>query len=390
MSTRRLSSCPFCGRSCRRVHDRRRREIRDLEHGGRPTVLLWTQRRFVCNHCGKRHMETHSQFEGGLSRRLARRLVQDAQVMPISAVSRRHRVGWHLVMGLLCDWSGLIQTRRRRQKCRVLLIDETSIRKRHRYVTVILNGDTGELLAMFPERSKASLSRFFIEQGPRWCQNVKTVVTDGSHSYRAAIHRYLPRARHVLDRFHAVRWFTGRTDPGTPRTATPPTPRSETGLRTGPVPRPVLSAETKRPSHPCRPTTSPASVRCSSPSQSGLGRLTGALRPVRGQRSPRRPGSPRPFRGPLQQRTDSRVPRHRGHHPQLGRRNPELAPQPPFQRTPRRHQQPNPNPPQNRPRLHKPPKLRRPRTPPNMNPTTNQPDHNPTNSRRANSLRPPG
>ena len=57
VSVRKLSSCPFCGRSCRRVHDRRRREIRDLEHGGRPTVLLWTQRRFVCNHCGKRHME---------------------------------------------------------------------------------------------------------------------------------------------------------------------------------------------------------------------------------------------------------------------------------------------------------------------------------------------
>ena len=101
VSVRKLSSCPFCGRSCRRVHDRRRREIRDLEHGGRPTVLLWTQRRFVCNHCGKRHMETHPQFEGGLTRRLARRLVQDAQVMPIAAVSRRHRVGWHLVMGLV-------------------------------------------------------------------------------------------------------------------------------------------------------------------------------------------------------------------------------------------------------------------------------------------------
>ena len=83
-------------------------------------------------------METHSQFEGGLTRRLARRLVQDAQVMPISAVSRRHRVGWHLVMGLLCDWSGTgPRSRRRKQSCRVLLIDETSIRKRHRYVTVI-------------------------------------------------------------------------------------------------------------------------------------------------------------------------------------------------------------------------------------------------------------
>ena len=73
--------------------------------------------------------------------------------MPISAVARRHRVGWHLVMGLPVTGPGLIQTRRRRQKCRVLLIDETSIRKRHRYVTVVVNGDTGEVLAMFPERS---------------------------------------------------------------------------------------------------------------------------------------------------------------------------------------------------------------------------------------------
>ena len=93
VSVRKLSSCPFCGRSCRRVHDRRRREIRDLEHGGRSTVLWWTQRRFVCGACGKRHMETHPQFEGSITRRLARRLVQDAQVMPIAAVSRRPPCG---------------------------------------------------------------------------------------------------------------------------------------------------------------------------------------------------------------------------------------------------------------------------------------------------------
>ena len=60
---------------------------------------------------------------------------------------------------------------------------------------------------------------------------MNTVVTDGSHSYRAAIHRYLPRARHVLDRFHAVRWFTGRAHSDTQRTATPPTARSGTEQR---------------------------------------------------------------------------------------------------------------------------------------------------------------
>ena len=62
-------------------------------------------------------------------------------------------------MGLVSDWPGLIQDHRRKQSCRVLLIDETSIRKRHRYVTVILNGDTGEMLDMIEGRSKAAAAR---------------------------------------------------------------------------------------------------------------------------------------------------------------------------------------------------------------------------------------
>ena len=121
VATKKLSECPGCGSSCRRVHDRRQRQIRDLEISGRRTVLLWTQRRFVCDECGKRHTETHPQFVGSITRRLARRLVQDAQVMSIQAVSRRHRISWHLIMGLVTDWSSLIGTRRRRRKCRVFL-----------------------------------------------------------------------------------------------------------------------------------------------------------------------------------------------------------------------------------------------------------------------------
>ena len=52
----------------------------------------------------------------------------------------------------------------------------------------------------------------------------------------------------------------------------------------------------------------------------------------------------------------------------LVNRDPRLAPQPPFQRTPRRHQQPHPNPPQNRPRIHQPPQLRRQKPPTGMTP----------------------
>ena len=81
------------------------------------------------------------------------------------------------------------------------------MRKRHRYVTVIVNGDTGRTLAMVEHRSSAALSAFLMQQGHRWCKQVKVVVSDGSRAYKTAIDAHLGHARHVLDRFHVIRWF---------------------------------------------------------------------------------------------------------------------------------------------------------------------------------------
>ncbi len=66
--------------------------------------------------------------------------------MTIRAVVRRHGVGWHTVNALVKAWSQLIVEHRRAQRCSVLLVDETSMRKRRRYVTVVQNGDTGKVL----------------------------------------------------------------------------------------------------------------------------------------------------------------------------------------------------------------------------------------------------
>ena len=211
-STRSWSRCPHCGFICRDVHDRRRKKIRDLPVSGRPMTLVWDQRRLVCGNCGRRHLESHPEFEGGLTRRLARDLVRDAKVMSIRAVARRHRLGWARVMTLVTTWSVLVGAHRRSRRCRVLLVDETSMRRRHRYVTVLLNGETGEVLAMVAHRNAAALSGFLVAQGPAWRRRVRVVVTDGSKSYRSAIGAHLPHATHVLDRFHVVRWFaTGLT-----------------------------------------------------------------------------------------------------------------------------------------------------------------------------------
>ena len=118
---------------------------------------MWLRRRFVCGICGERHLEEHPEFEGNLTRRLARQLVADVRVMSVSAVSRREGISWHKIMGLVSSWAERVAEHRRRQRCRILLVAETSIRRRHRYVTVVMNGKTGQILAMVQHRSTAAL-----------------------------------------------------------------------------------------------------------------------------------------------------------------------------------------------------------------------------------------
>ncbi len=161
----------------------------------------------VCEPCGRRFSECHPAFEGSVTARLARRLVADARAMTVNGAAKRHQVSWKLVNALVAAWAGLVAGRRRRRRCRLLLVDETSIRKRHRYVTVLVNGDTGEVLAMVPHRNAQALSGFLAAQGHKWCRGVKVVVSDGSKAYKAAISQRLGHARHVLDRFHVIRWF---------------------------------------------------------------------------------------------------------------------------------------------------------------------------------------
>ena len=204
---RAVVSCPFCGLRTSKVHDTRRVRIKDLPVLGARTTLIWLRRRFTCDNCGGRHLEDHPAFEGKMTRRLARAIVKDARQLSITEITRRYGFAWSTIMALVETWSHGVAAHRRKQRCRVLLIDETSLRRKHRYVTVLVNAETGDALGVVEHRSATALRAFFARQGHRWLKGIEVVVTDGSEAYRAAIHTHLSHASHVVDRFHAVRWF---------------------------------------------------------------------------------------------------------------------------------------------------------------------------------------
>ena len=230
----------IAGSTASRYRTGARKRDRDLELNGRRTTLVWRRRRFECGNCGERHLEDHAQFQAGLTRRFADRLVADATVMSIRAVGRHHGVGWHRIMGLVRAHSERVAQRRRTPPCRVLLVDETSIRRRHRYVTVVACGETGKILAMIPGRTKASLARFFRDQGAWWCRQVETVVPDGSRPYHPD-HRTIPSRRSPC----------ARQVPR--RTLVHPRPHPPTTRDTTPRPRPASPNVRARPA--CEPAS---------------------------------------------------------------------------------------------------------------------------------------
>ncbi len=85
---------------------------------------------------------------------------------------------------------------------RVLLIDEKSIRKRHGYVTFVINGDTGELLHMAEGKKKASLESFFEKLTHTQRVSIEAVCIDRAGAYQSVVNDQIPQAAVVYDHFH--------------------------------------------------------------------------------------------------------------------------------------------------------------------------------------------
>lgn len=223
----RVIRCGDCGFKTARVHATRRVKVADLAVSGRPTTLVWHRRRFRCNNCGTTRSEPSPFVAGHLTPRLARAVTRDVAHMTVAAVARRYGLSWHRVMALVLAEGALLARHRRRRPCRVLLVDEKSMRKgRGQFSTILVDGDRGRVIAVLAGRSAEVLGAFLARQSPAWRKGVAVVVTDMAECYRTAVRKWLPEARHVVDRFHVVRNFAKvvvsarrdaqRTPPGQP------------------------------------------------------------------------------------------------------------------------------------------------------------------------------
>jgi len=91
-------------------------------------------------------------------------------------------------------------------------IDETSYKKGWKYLTVIVNHDTGAIIWAHKGHGKEVLSQFFRLLTKEQSAQIRSVTGDGANWITDCVEEFCPNAKRLLDAFHIVSWATEALD----------------------------------------------------------------------------------------------------------------------------------------------------------------------------------
>jgi len=130
-----------------------------------------------------------------------------------TAVSGLMRIAWPTVGGII---SRVAEERSRgRDRFRGLRrigIDEVAYRRGQRYLLVVVDHDSGNLVWTAPGRDSKTLVRFFDLLGEEGCAQIELVSADAAKWIERTVYDRCPNATVCLDTFHLVQWATNALD----------------------------------------------------------------------------------------------------------------------------------------------------------------------------------
>jgi transposase len=203
----RTLKCPECGVSCP-GYDKRKRRWRHLDTCQLRTILEVPVPRVKCPEHGVRQVrvpwaEPDSRFTA-LFEALVIDWLKEANT---TAVSRRLGLSWDQIDGVMQRAVARGLARRQARLPNRLGVDETSFQKRHEYVTVVHDQNTGDVLYVADGKDQTALDAFYQQFSRSRLFRVHSVAMDLSGAYIASTRAFLPDAdkKICFDRFHVAK-----------------------------------------------------------------------------------------------------------------------------------------------------------------------------------------
>ena len=212
-----LNDCPFCHRrlSGYDAPAKYPKVWRALDFGGILVEIEYHTHRVVCPEHGVVTADVPWAYPGSsFTKDFDLTVAWLARYLPRSAVSNYMRIDWETVGKCISrSLNDLEPERSRRLNGLVNIgIDETSYRKGHKYITVIVNHDTNEVVWVADGHGKSVLEQFYKSLTPEQLGSIKVVTGDGARWITDCVNEFTPECERCVDPFHVVEWAMDALD----------------------------------------------------------------------------------------------------------------------------------------------------------------------------------
>lgn len=200
--------CAVCGsqRVIRRGFETRR--FHSLPIGSRPVQIVLEVPRVGCADCGKVRQVTvaFADTRRRYTHACERYVLELSQRMTIRDVAEHLQVGWDLVKDIQHRYLRRKFRRIKLKHLRQIAIDEIAIGRGQRYLTVVLDLESGAVVFVGDGKGTDALKPFWKRLK---CSRAKVeaVAIDMSPAYISAVQTNLPQAVLVFDHFHIHQLF---------------------------------------------------------------------------------------------------------------------------------------------------------------------------------------
>jgi transposase len=200
--------CPICDSRDVAPRGHQQRTFRTVPIGGKPVEITLAIPRVACPACDviRQVPLDFADPRRTYTRAFERYALELSRLMTIQDVAQHLQVGWDTIKGLQKRDLQQRYKKPRLSRLKQIAIDEISIGRGHRYLTVVLNLETGAVVFIGDGKGADALDPFWKRLRASRAQ-VEAVATDMSPAYIEAIQKHLGDAVHVFDHFHVIKLF---------------------------------------------------------------------------------------------------------------------------------------------------------------------------------------
>ena len=204
-------TCPVCRGRDILHHGVIYRMWRQVPIGPKPIFLQMGIPRIECRQCSAiRPVKVgFAEERRTYTRSFERYALELCRHMTILDVARHLNVGWDLIKDIQKRYLHKRFARPKLKTLRQIAIDEISIGKGQKYLTVVLDLDTGAVVFVGDGNGAEALQPFW-RRLKRFKKRIEAVAMDMSKAYIRAVTENLPAATIVFDPFHVIKLFNDK------------------------------------------------------------------------------------------------------------------------------------------------------------------------------------